>query len=58
MGLGGGVAYGYFTSSGAGAGDVAEMRTASVVTAGTPAGPLLPGGPVGDLVFDVSNPKD
>ena len=43
VGLGGGVAYGYFTSSRAGAGDVAEMRTASVVTAGTPAGPLLPG---------------
>ena len=34
------------------------MRTVSVVTAGTPASPLLPGGPAGDLVFDVSNPND
>jgi len=60
VGLGGGVAYGYFTSSGAGAGAAAAgtMRTVSVVTAGTPAGPLLPGGPAGDLVFDVSNPND
>ena len=60
VGLSGGVAYGYFTASGAGAGAAAaaDMRTVSVVTAGSPAGPLLPGGPAGDLVFDVSNPND
>lgn len=60
VGLGGGVAYGYFTASGAGAGaaDTGTMVTVSVVTAGTPAAPLLPGGPAGDLVFDVSNPNN
>lgn len=60
VGLGGGVAYGYFTASGAGAGaaDIGTMQTVSVVTAGAPAGPLLPGGPAGDLVFDVSNPNN
>lgn len=60
LGLGSGVAYGYFaaTGSGVGAAGAGTMQTVAVVTGGTPSMPLLPGGPAGDLVFDVANTND
>ena len=60
LSLGSGVAYGYFAAigSGVGAAGAGTMQTVAVVNGGTPSIPLLPGGPAGDLVFDVANTND